>query len=141
MQILKNWEFAYMFFVHVKCVPECHVRCYFVYGKIVHMYLCTEYFYVKEVLINVHTTYIFKIFFLLLFTFYKVLQNSLPICKQLMLYIKLFCWDTNTSFVSTKLQINYKRSFSKALIKHFFKINFKDLENQRNLKICQYVFL
>ena len=90
MQILKNWEFAFMFFVHVKCVPECHVRCYLVYGKIVHMYVCTEYFYVKEVLINVHTTYIFKIFFLLLFTFYKVLQNSLPICKQLMLYIKLF---------------------------------------------------
>ena len=48
--------------------------------------------------------------------------------------------DTHISCVSIKLQINYKRSLDKAVIKHFCKISFKDFGNKRNPKICMHVF-
>ena len=36
--------------------------------------------------------------------------------------------------------MNYKGSFSKAVMKHFHKISLKDFGNQRNLEICMQVF-
>ena len=48
--------------------------------------------------------------------------------------------NTHTSSVSTKLEMGYKRSFNKAVIKYFCKISFKDFGTERNLVICMHVF-
>ena len=43
---------------------------------------------------------------------------------------------TYMSCFSTKLQVSYKRRFSKAVRNHFRKISFEDSGNYRNIEIC-----
>ena len=45
--------------------------------------------------------------------------------------------STNTSCASTKLEMNYEKSFNKAVIKNFCHLSFKDFGNYRNLKILE----
>ena len=37
--------------------------------------------------------------------------------------------NTHTFFIFAKLQMNYKVSFNKVVIKHFCKLSFKDFRN------------
>ena len=44
--------------------------------------------------------------------------------------------NTHTSCVFTQLQMNYKRSFNKAIVKKLCKISFKYFRNYKNIKSC-----
>ena len=48
--------------------------------------------------------------------------------------------STSTSCVSTKLHMNFNRSFNKAVMKHFCKIPFEDFVNDGNLKFFMHIF-
>ena len=48
--------------------------------------------------------------------------------------------STSTACVSTKLHMNFNRSFNKAVMKHFCKIPFEDFVNDGNLKFFMHIF-
>ena len=76
---------------------------------------------------------------------FKIQNNSI---YKLQFIQFLQCVDSNTvkkvnasaSCVSTQLQMNYKRSLNKAIIKQFCKISFKYFRNYRYIKICISIF-
>ena len=48
---------------------------------------------------------------------------------------------TQASYVSTKLQMNYKTALIKVVRKCFCKMYFKYFGNSKNLKFCTHIFL